>query len=143
MLRSICDLHVKLVEETNSAQRSVGYETFISLPQRFKMGPKKAAAFMRGACASVALLTGLVVAGCSPGYPTEDLVSDELMAAQDHVESLNDLSADVARHVRHRVELVGDCLLRFVYDKPRQSRDVMEIPLLSLQSTSKTDAQPG
>ena len=64
------------------------------------------------------------------------------MTAQDHVESLNDLSANVARHLRHRVELIGDGLLRFVYDKPRQSREVMEIPLLSLQSTSKTNAQP-
>lgn len=87
----------------------------------------------------ILLFLTVLLWGCRQGYPTDDLVDGEAMTSVEHIGRLNELSEDVVRHVRHEIALVGDCLLRFTSTSQRESGASVDVPLLTLQSSSKVD----
>jgi hypothetical protein len=95
---------------------------------------------VQGMLAALPLLTALIW-GCGQGYPTDNLVNGESMSAEEHIDRLNELGKDVARQVRHSVALAGNCLLRFTPEDSRSGSASVDMPLMTLQSSSKTDAQ--
>jgi len=87
------------------------------------------------------LLSTILIWGCSEGYPTDDLVDAQSMTGEAHVMRLNELGRDVAKQMRHQVALAGDCLLRLTSKADSESATPLEIPLIALRVSSKSDAQ--
>ena len=86
------------------------------------------------------VLTGLL-SGCNAGYPTEDVISNQLMSSTDKVRLLNALNEDVSGRVRHEITLIGDCALRFTSKVPRQSRTSVDVQLLTFQTETRVDPE--
>ncbi len=98
---------------------------------------RSAQAAMLSACA-------LLLMGCQPGYPTEDLVNDDRPpGAAALLQSLKDLSEEAALTANWRFDLVGPCQLR-LRGHPGGDRKVSTLlPLLRMQVGTASDPASG
>lgn len=75
----------------------------------------------------------------SDGYPDEDLLDGESMNAAQHIAALNALGEDTAEDLQHRVVQLDVCVLQFQPPVRNLKGGAFDVPLLTLQTASRTD----
>ena len=77
------------------------------------------------------------------GYPEEDSTDGKRMTAAEHIASLNAFAEAVPREMRHRVALKNSCTLEFISMRRSAEGHAFDVPLLSLDASSRTDRETG
>ncbi|MES2402427.1 MAG: hypothetical protein V4573_20725 [Pseudomonadota bacterium] len=77
------------------------------------------------------------------GYPEEDSVDGKRMTAAEHIARLNAFGDAVPREMRHRVVLKDSCTLEFISMRRSAEGQAFDVPLLSLEASSRTDRETG
>lgn len=77
------------------------------------------------------------------GYPEEDSVDGKRMTASEHIASLNAFGQAVPREMRHLVALKDSCTLELTSMRRRAEGNAFDVPLLSLDASSRTDRETG
>jgi hypothetical protein len=83
------------------------------------------------------------VAYQNKGYPSEDTVDGKSMTALEHIARLNALEDSVAREMRHKVTLKDSCTLEFTSLRRSPQGNAFDVPLLTLDTSSRTDQATG
>lgn len=73
------------------------------------------------------------------GYPEEDSIDGKRMTAAEHIARLNAFGDAVPREMRHRVVLKDSCTLEFISMRRSAEGQAFDVPLLSLEASSRTD----
>lgn len=77
------------------------------------------------------------------GYPEEDSTDGKRMTAAEHIASLNAFAQAVPREMRHKVALKDSCTLEFTSMRRSAEGHAFDVPLLSLDASSRTDRETG
>lgn len=77
------------------------------------------------------------------GYPEEDSKDGKRMTATEHIARLNAFAQAVPREMRHMVGLKDSCTLEFTSMRRSAEGHAFDVPLLSLDASSRTDRETG
>jgi len=76
-------------------------------------------------------------------YPEEDSIDGKRMTAREHIARLNAFGEAVPREMRHKVVLKDSCTLEFISMRRSAEGQAFDVPLLSLDASSRTDRETG
>lgn len=107
-------------------------------------GPRVRTRLRRSAQAATLAVCALLLMGCQPGYPTEDMVDDDRPpTAETLLQRLTVLSEAAALPQNWRFDLTAPCELRLRGRSDAGGKTSTLLPLLRLQVDSASDPRTG